>query len=268
VTNAKTQRYKYSVILLGQLVKTEFRLRYQGSFLGYLWSLLRPLALFGILYFVFAKLIGLGVGIDNYGVYLLLGVVVWSFFSEVTSASITSVVARGDLLRKINFPKYVIVLSTMFSSLINFGLNMIVVLGFAIVFGVQFTPKILWMIPLFLELMVLSLGLSFFMSAIFVKFRDINFIWEVTMQGAFYATPILYPLSIVPESAAKILMLNPMAQIIQDMRYVFVSTQTETISTIFGNPAVRLIPITLCILLFIFSIFFFKKRAKHFAEQV
>ena len=268
MTEEKTHRYRYSLILLNQLVKTEFKLRYQGSLLGYLWSLLRPLALFAILYFVFAKLIGLGAGIENYGIYLLLGVVVWMFFSEVTSASITCVVARGDLLRKINFPKYTIVLSTLLSSLVNFALNMLVVVVFAVLFNVEFSWRVLWMIPLFIELIILSLGLSFFMSAIFVKFRDINFIWEVILQGAFYATPILYPLSIVPEYAAKILMLNPMAQIIQDMRYIFVSTQTETIATVFGNPVIRLIPVLFSLLLLIFSIFYFKKRARNFAEQV
>src|SRR5437764_525848 len=127
------KRYRYSVILLRQLVKTDFKLRYQGSILGYLWSLLRPLALFVILYLVFTKIFRIGRSIPNYPVYLLLGIVVWNYFAEVTSASVTAIVGRGDLLRKVNFPRYVIVLAASFSALINLALNFVVVAFFMVI---------------------------------------------------------------------------------------------------------------------------------------
>jgi ABC-2 type transport system permease protein len=121
--NKLRQRYRYSVILLKQLVKTDFKLRYQGSVLGYAWSLLRPLFLFIILYIVFGVFLKAKGDIPHYPVYLLLGIVLWNYFAEVTSGGVTAIVGRGDLLRKINFPKYVIILAGSFSAFINLLIN-------------------------------------------------------------------------------------------------------------------------------------------------
>lgn len=262
------ERFRYPIILLKQLVITDFKLRYQSSVLGYVWSLLRPLALFLILYVVFVKFIGLGTGIPNYPVYLLLGIVLWNFFIEIASGSIGSIVGRGDLIRKINFPKYVIVLSGSFSALINLLLNLLVVLLFAIITKVDFKESAL-LLPLVVgELFVFAIAVGFFLSAAFVRFRDINYIWEVLMQGAFYATPILFPLNIVPVKIAKILMLNPVAQVIQDARYVFVTDKTQTISAVYGSASSRLIPVSIVLLTVLVSITYFRSRSKHFAEEV
>src|SRR5881394_2372508 len=116
--------------LLAELVRTDFKLRYQGSLLGYAWSLLRPLLLFLILYIVFVKFLKLGKGIPHYPVSLLLGIVIWNFFSEMTSQSLTSIVGRGDLIRKIRIPRWIIVLSSSISALISLGLNLVVVVLF------------------------------------------------------------------------------------------------------------------------------------------
>lgn len=262
------QRYRYSIILLKQLVKTDFKLRYQGSVLGYVWSLLKPLALFVILYIVFTKFLKIGADIEHYSVYLLLGVVLWNYFIEVTSGSITSIVSKGDLMRKINFPKYVIVLATSFSALINLAINLVVVAVFMLVDGVDIKIMIL-LLPLYvLQIFVLALALAFFFSAAFVRFRDISHIWEVVVQGLFYATPVIYPLSMVPVDIAKLLILNPLAQIIQDARYVSVIQTEPTISSLYGSHIVRLIPITITILLVVLAAWYFKKRSKFFAEEV
>lgn len=262
-------RYNYSLILLRQLVITDFKLRYQGSVLGYLWSLLRPLALFVILYIVFVKFLKVGAGVPHFPIYLLLGIVIWNFFAEVTSGSVTSIVGKGDLIRKINFPKYVIVLANSFGALINLGINLLVVAAFMAIFGTDVSAKA-YLVPfLIIELFALSLGVGFFLSALFVKFRDISYIWEVILQAAFYATPILYPLSIIPVAAAKILVLNPAAQIIQDLRYLLVTQETETISTLYGgNSLIRLIPITIVIVILVFSAWYFRAQSKSFAENV
>lgn len=262
------ERYRYSFILLRQLVITDFKLRYQGSVLGYLWSLLRPLALFVILYIVFAKFLKIGDSIPNYPVYLLVGIVIWNYFAEVTSGSVGAVVARGDLIRKINFPKYVIVLAGSFSALINLFLNTIIIIIFMIVTGVDVQPQAILLPLLIFELFVFSLAIAFFLSAIFVRFRDINYIWEVIMQGAFYATPILYPLTFVPNWAAKILILNPVAQIIQDIRYLVVTPETITITNVYGSKFARLIPIAFVIILAIVASWYFRSRSKYFAEEV
>lgn len=263
------QRFRYSSILLKQLVKTDFKLRYQGSALGYLWSLLKPLFLFGILYIVFVGIVGVDYGVDNDGVYLLLGIVLWSFFSELTGGSVTSVVGKGDLLRKINFPKYVIVLATGFSALINLTLNMLIVILFMIIGGVTITLNVLWAPLLFIELFVFSLGIGFFLSAAYVKLRDIGYIWDVCLQAGFYLTPILFPLAIAPLWGQKILMLNPVAQIIQDLRYILVSDQTTTITDVYGgNQFIRLIPVGIVLVVSVLCVLYFKKKAKSFAEEI
>jgi ABC-2 type transport system permease protein len=273
------ERYRYSAILLKQLVKTDFKLRYQGSILGYVWSLLKPLALFVILYVVFTKFIKLGAGVENYAIYLLLGIVLWTYFVEVTTGSITSIVGKGDLIRKINFPKYVIVLASSFSALINLGINLVVVFCFMLIKGVNIEPMIMLLPLLIIELFVFSLALAFFLSAAFVRFRDVSHIWDVFIQGAFYATPIIYPLSIITgftllsitfttEAIQKILLINPMAQIIQDARYITVTQSEPTISSLFGTHWARLIPVGMTLMLVVFSALYFRKRSKYFAEEV
>lgn len=257
------------MILLKQLVKTDFKLRYQGSALGYLWSLLKPLFLFGILYIVFVKIVKVDYGVPNSGGYLLLGIVLWSFFSELTAGSVTSVAAKGDLLRKINFPKYVIVFAIAFSALINLFLNFIVVIVFMIAGGVSLNAGMLWTPILLFELFIFALGIGFFLSATYVRLRDIGYIWDVAMQALFYLTPILFPLSFAPIWGQKILMLNPIAQIIQDLRYVLISQQSTIIEDVFsGNHFVRLIPAGIVIVTFLVSAYYFKRKALHFAEDI
>lgn len=262
------QRYRYTIILLKQLVKTDFKLRYQNSVLGYLWSLLRPLALFAILYVIFVRFLKVGQEIPNYPVYLLLGIVFWNFFAEVTSNSVAAIVSKGDIMRKINFPRYVIVLAGSFSALINLCLNLLVVAGFMIAGHVEIRAAAILAPLLIGELFVFSLAVAFFLSAAFVRFRDVSYIWEVVMQGAFYATPILYPLSQIPISAGKILMLNPVAQIIQDLRFSLVTDKAVTIAQIYGSRWIRLFPIAVTLLLVVIASMYFRSRSRYFAEDV
>jgi ABC-2 type transport system permease protein len=262
------KRYRYSFILLRQLVATDFKLRYQGSVLGYMWSLLRPLAIFVILYVVFTRFLRIGDNIPHYPVYLLLGIVLWNFFVEVTTGSVAVIVAKGDLMRKINFPKYVIILSGSVSALINLMLNLLVVLLFMFINGVDFRLAGFIFPILIVELFMFAMSIGFFLSTAFVRFRDVGYIWEVITQAAFYATPILYPLSLVPVRYAKILILNPIAQIIQDSRYVLISDQTQTISSLYSNSLIRLIPLAIVAATVALSIVYFKKRSRYFAEEV
>ena len=257
-------------ILLKEFVKTDFKLRYQGSLLGYLWAVLRPMMLFAILYVVFAKILKMGSDIPHYPVYLLAGTVLWSFFSECTNQGIQAIVARGDLLRKISFPKWIIVVSATVTALINFLINLGVVIIFAIINGV--TPNLGWLLVPFiiLELYLLSLGISFFLGAINVKYRDISSIWEVFMQALFYAVPVIYPITMVASAsplAAKIFLLNPIAQVIQDVRYFLITDQTITTWNYLENRFLYLIPLGLVSLVIILGGIYFRKRSKYFAEE-
>lgn len=261
-------------ILLGELVKTDFKLRYQGSALGYTWAVLRPLLMFAILYIVFAKMLNFGNDIPHYPVYLLTGTVLWNFFTECTGLGINSIVGRGDLLRKISFPKYIIVVSATSTALINLAINLCVIVIFALINGV--TPTWTWLLVplLILELYLFSLGISFFLGAINVKYRDVTSIWDVIIQALFYAVPIIYPLSMVINSgtfgyyASKLIMANPIAQVIQDIRYCLITPTTITLWDVTEIPLLRAAPFLIVIILLIVAALFFRKKSKRFAEEV
>lgn len=260
---------KQNRALLNELVRTDFKLRYQGSALGYAWSLLRPLLLFLILYIVFVKFLKLGAGIPHYPVYLLLGIVFWNFFFEMTMQSLTSIVGRGDLIRKIKIPRWIIVVSSSVSALINFFLNLIVVTVFILFAHVGFLDTIIWFPLITLEVYIFALGLSFFLAAAYVKFRDISYIWEVILQAGFYLTPILYPLSRIPNvTFQKIILINPMAQSIQAARYSVITHDTITAHSIFNGGPYQYIPFVIVFVVVIFGSYFFRKQSKYFAEDI
>ncbi len=258
-------------ILLRELVVTDFKLRYQGSVLGYLWSLFKPLFMFSILYVIFGLVLKFGNNIEHFPIYLLLGIVLWGFFVEATSQALTAIVDRGDLLRKINFPKYIIVVSGTISSLLNLVINLAVVGIFMIWNGVTITPLIL-LFPLnVLELYILALALAFLLSALYVKYRDVNHIWEVLLQAGYYITPILYPVGIVvgfSERLAEIMLLNPLAQILQDARYNLVTQQSTRLYDLVQNPLLIAIPFILVIVAIVGASIYFKKNSRYFAENV
>lgn len=260
---------KQNRALLSELVRTDFKLRYQGSILGYAWSLLRPLFMFLILYIVFTKFIRLGGSIPHYPVYLLLGVVLWQFFADMTNQSLISIVARGDLIRKIRIPRWMIVLTSSVSALINLGLNLVVVAVFMMANQVDVTASVTWLPLALAEIYVFGLGLSLLLSAAYVKYRDLSFIWEVVMQAGFYLTPIIYPLSVVTNvTFQKLLLLNPMAQAIQDARNVVITNESITIAEVYNSSSMRLVPLAFCFLALVAGVWYFKKESKYFAENL
>lgn len=255
--------------LLRELVVTDFKLRYQGSILGYAWSLLRPLLLFCILYVVFVKFLRLGSGVPHYPIYLLLGIVLWNFFAEMTNQSLSSVVARGDLIRKIRIPRWIVVISSSVSALINLVLNLVVVAVFMMINGVQISDSAIWFPLMLAEIYIFALGVSLFLAASFVKYRDVSHIWEVFMQGLFYLTPILYPLTLITNTTLqKLLLLNPMAQATQDIRSALVTQKTLTVAEVFHGSYGRLLPVGISIIVLAGGVLYFKKEAKYFAENI
>ena len=253
--------------ILREMVSTDFKVRYQGSLLGYMWSLLKPLFLFAILYIVFTYIIPLGKAVPHYSVYLLLGIVLWSFFTEATMQGASSIVARGDLIRKISIPRYLVVISSTLSALINLGLSLVVVMIFAIFNGVM--PSLSWLllIPIIIEVIIFSLGVSFLLSALYVKFRDITYIWEIFLQAGFYATPIIYPMAQVPAQLQKWFFMNPMTQLIQDARYVTVTHSQATLWSSVHSIAL-VVPFLIVLILFVVGATYFKRHSAYFAENI
>lgn len=257
--------------LLSELVRTDFKLRYQGSVLGYAWSLLRPLFMFVILYVVFTTVFPLGKGIPHFPVYLFIGITIWNFFTEMTQQSLGSIVGRGDLIRKISIPRWIIVLSSSVSALISLGLNLVVLVVFMVINEVDPMTTLVFVPLLIFEVYIFALGVSMFLSAGFVKFRDLIYIWDVFLQAGFYLTPILYPLTRITNlTVQKIILLNPMAQAIQDARYVAVSHDPSvvTIARVFEGGYYRLIPFVLIIMVFVSGLLYFKSQSGSFAEEL
>ena len=266
------EKYRYSVILLRELVKTDFKLRYEGSALGMIWSTLRPLLLFSIMYVVFVHFLRFGEGVPNFAVSLLLAIVLWGFFQETASQGMMAIVARGDILRKINIPKYIVVVSASVSAFINLAINLVIVIVFALISGVQFSWLALLVIPIIIELYVFALSVALLLSSLYVKFRDLAHIWDVIMQAWYFATPIIYPLSMVAAMSpvvAKIMLFSPMAQIIQDARFVMVDqVQTTTVWSVMPNPLLVMTPIIIVAVVATISVLYFRKSSKKFTELV
>jgi len=227
--------------------------------------------MFAILYIVFAKILRFGNDIPHYPVYLLTGTVLWSFFTECSSQGLQSIIVRGDLLRKISFPKWIIVVSATATAMINLIINLCVVIFFALINGV--TPSWTWLLVPFsvLELYGLALGVSFLLGSINVKYRDVMSIWDVLIQALFYAVPIIYPISMVANTstlAAKVILLNPIAQAIQDVRNNLITTESITTWEYLENPVLAFVPIIIVAVVLICAAFYFRKRSKYFPEEV
>ena len=218
--------YRRFIELALTLARTEFKLRYYGSVLGYVWSLMRPLLFFGVLYVFFVKIAHIAKG-PYYGAYLLTAIVLWNYLAEATGNSVTCLVSREALLRKIRFPRMVVPLSVSLTATFNLGMNFIAVFVFAFASGV--TPTIGWleMIPIVLLFMVLATGIAMLLSALYVRFRDVQPIWEVFLQVWFYGSPVIYPATAyvshkLPDGFEKIAMINPVATLLAQMGHAFI----------------------------------------------
>ena len=178
-------KYRYSLVVFKELVKTDFQLRYQGSFLGMAWSVLKPLMLFAVMYVVFVRFLKFSDGTPTFPISLLCGTCLWSFFTEATTVGMRGIVDRGDLLRKVHFPNYIIVASNTMGSMISLGINMVVVICFGFFAHAHYTWRILLVPFNILQLYLLALGISLILSTLYVYFRDVAHIWEVLMPTGF-----------------------------------------------------------------------------------
>ena len=263
-------RYRYGLIVLKELVKTDFKLRYQGSILGMAWSVVKPLMLFGVMYMVFVRFLKFSDGTPTFTISLLCGTCLWSFFSEATSVGMQSIVGRGDLLRKVHFPTYIIVASTTMGSLISLGINLIVVIVFGFFSNAQYTWHVLLVPFNVAQLYLLALACALILSTMYVYFHDVAHIWEVVLQAMFYSIPIIYPLSMVSNRypvIAKLMLMNPAAQAIMDIRHNLVAPDyVPTVWTMIANPFIALLPYLMTVVLLVIGIHVFRKHSRKFAE--
>lgn len=253
------------------LARTEFKLRYFGSVLGYVWSLVRPLLFFGVLFVVYTQIFKLGTEITPYAVYLLTGIILWTFFMEATTAAVPCLVAREGLLRKMRFPRLVIPLSVALTALFNLATNLIVVLIFAFALGCY--PRISWleMPVLILLLAMLAVGTGSLLSVLYVRYRDMQPIWEVLSQVLFYGSPIIYVAAKYEGQGHDFMhlaMLNPIAMIMAQMGKAFVDPSANGAAYYIGGTARLLIPLAIIAAVFALGLWFFNREAPRIAENI
>lgn len=203
--------------LIKELTIADFKLRDQGSVLGFLWTLLHPALMFTVLYLIFSK--WTGTKVDNFAAFLLVGIVQWNLFAMATENALKSIVVKRELVKEINFPKEILVISSVLTVFLSYAgeLFILLILLFFIL-GNKLSPTILFLPGVVLIEIFLILGVSFITSSFFVFWRDIDRIWSILLKIGFFATPIFYPISIIASDKQIWLFLNPMTQLINAAR--------------------------------------------------
>jgi ABC-2 type transport system permease protein len=281
------------------IARSEFKLKFFGSALGYVWQVMRPLLLFGVLYVFFVKIFKVdkatGAAAKYYGAQLLGSIVLFTFFSEATAGAVRSVVDRENLVRKIQFPRLAIPISVVLLAMFNLGLNLVVVLVFAVLSGAR--PMLSWLeLPLILALVtVLATGMAMLLSALFVRFRDIQPIWEVLSQILFYSSPVIIPVEKVREALIHghrkvvhingvehvtytkvglyhflyhLYTLNPLVTVFQQFRHAMINHGTLSARQALGSWAALLEPLALVTVILVLGFWFFNREAPHIAEDL
>jgi ABC-2 type transport system permease protein len=254
--------------LLYLIAVTDFKKTYFGTVLGYVWSLARPLMLFGVLLAVFTQIFRIGSGVPHYPVLLLLNIVMFGFFQEATLGAVTSVAAREGIVRKTQFPRVVIPLAVVFTSLFNLGLNLVAVLIFLFAFGVE--PTWTWLLfPLIVgALLVFTVGVAMMLSALYVRFRDVAIIWTVLVTVLFYGTPVLYPIEKVPESVKNVILLNPLSPIFEQMRVWIIDPSAPSAADAADGPLLLLAPLVIYLAVCGLAVWVFNREAPRIAEEL
>jgi ABC-2 type transport system permease protein len=256
--------------LLWLISATEFKKTYFGTVLGYAWSLMRPLLLYGVLLVVFTKILKFGEEIEHYNVLLLLNIVTFAFFQEATGAGVTSVLAQEGIVRKTQFPRLVIPLATVLVALFTLAQNLVAVVIFCIILGVE--PTWTWLLyPLLVvPLFVLTATTSMLLSALNVRFRDVAIIWTVAATALFYATPVLYPITTpgLPRLLRDLLLVNPLTPILTQARQWVVEPSAPDAVTAAGG-FVHLLPsIGVFFAIAVLGIWVFRREAPRIAEAL
>ncbi len=261
------------------IARNEFKLKFFGSALGYIWQVMRPLLLFGVLYVFFVVISHVGRGgkpsEQFYGVQLLGSIVLFTFFGEATAGAVRSVVDRENLVRKIQFPRMVIPLSVVLLAFFNLMLNLVVVLIFALISGVH--PMLSWLeLPLILiMLIVFATGMAMLLSSLFVYFRDIQPIWEVFSQILFYGSPVIIPVEKVRETLLpghtilfRLYTLNPLVAVFQQFRHAMVTHAAPSAGAAIGSWAGLLGPLAVVAGIFVLGFWVFNRSAPLVAENL
>jgi ABC-2 type transport system permease protein len=259
------QRLAYQLRILRVIAGVEFKMKYVDSALGYVWSLAKPLSYFAVLWVVFGRFFN--TGIRNFGLYLLLGIVLFTYLTDTVGMMLPSILNRAQLLRRIAFPPIVIPLSASVTATMTFAVNLVAVAVFTAFSQVEVELDWLLLIPLFLELYAFAVGLGLIVATLYVRFRDVGPLWELSAQLLLFASPIMYPITILPAWAQRVEMVNPFVQVIQDVRDIVLGSTTSSVVQVLGSPERRLIPIGIALGTLLIGLWLCRHDSPRFAER-
>lgn len=247
----------------------ELRRRYVGSVLGYLWTLLRPLLFFAILYVVFTQVFRFGDQVPNYAVFLILNLMLFEFFAEATSGATRSVLESENVVRKMQFPRIVIPLAVVLTAAMTLCLNLLA--AFAVILALGVEPHATWLLlpAILVVLVAFTTGVALVLSSLFVGFRDVEHFWTVGLRALLYGLPILYPIEFVPEGAFRwIVIANPLTPVFEQTRLWITDPAAPTVVEAAGSTALGLLPLTLLVALPVLGLWFFSRQAPRIAEAL
>jgi ABC-2 type transport system permease protein len=247
---------------------TEYRLTYFGSVLGYLWALMRPLLLFGVLYTVFSQIVKFGGDIPNYPVLLLFNIVLFSFFQDSSQRAVTAVVDSEAIVRKMHFPRLVIPLSTVMTGALNFLLSLIAVFIFILAYGVDPTWTWLLLPAILVPLIMLTSAIAMLVSSLYVRFRDVQPIWFVLSTILFYGSPVLYAIDTVPANAQRYMLFNPIAMLLEQARKWIVDPSARGCVEAIGGWKWAMVPLAIFIVVCVLGLWVFNREAPVIAERL
>jgi ABC-2 type transport system permease protein len=259
---------RYVARVMRVVSAAEFKVKYQDSALGYVWTVAKPLAWLAVLYVVFGRFFQLRATFENYTIYLLVGLVLWVFFLDATNLSLESFVSRAGVLRRLAIPRIVIPLSASLTTVLTLAVN---VVALAVVMAVvRVEPRWSWLLVPFpvAELIVFTAAVALFLATLFVRARDAGPVWEIFSQFLFFATPIIYPAGFLPVWAQKIAFANPLVQSMQDVRYLL-SPEHEvfTAADVYGSAWGYLIPFATLVLVVAAAAALYRREAPYLAER-
>jgi ABC-2 type transport system permease protein len=265
----KPSTFRSNLNLTRELAVTAFKLKYTGSVLGYAWSLIKPLLIFGMMYLVFVVLLlrGRTSSSQDFPVQLLIGIVVWTFFADATGSSVSAVVGNGHMVRKAYFPRWILVVASTLSAAMTLVVNLLLMFAIGLPLGWFHVGLHSIILPfLFVELYVLVLGIGLLLSALFVFYRDLGHVWEITLQLLFYGSAIVFPLTLVHGRLRSLMIFNPTTQIIEDMRRSVVTNSIPWSHDILGWFVI--VPITAVAAVCVVGLLTFRRLSAKFAEAL
>jgi len=263
-------RARYTARLLRVLAVIDFKTKYTDSILGYVWSLIKPLSYFAVLWLVFARVFRISSPIPHFALYLIIGIVLYTFTIDGVGSALSSIGRGSSIIRRMSFPRIVIPIAATVTAWITCSVNLTAVMPFLI--GAKLEPKLQWLvlIPLFVELYAFVLGLGLVIATLFVRLRDVAQIWELIAQLLIFATPVMYPITILPHWAQVVAYCNPLVQVMQDARVTLIGSSVthETISSVMWGEGGRLVPIGIAFGMLALGLIIFEREAPRLPELV